>query len=108
MWLDFIKLLAPYAPHIAEELWEKAGQKPAVSLESWPSFDEAKTVESEVTIVLQINSKNRSKVEMAKGSSKEELEKAALENSRIKELTEGKKIVKIIAVPDKLVNIIAK
>ncbi len=108
MWEKFIRLLAPYAPHIAEELWEKAGNKPAVSLESWPEFDEAKTIESEVTIVLQINSKNRSKVEMAKGSSKEELEKAALENSRIKELTEGKKIVKIIAVPDKLVNIIAK
>ena len=108
MWNSFIKLLAPYAPHIAEELWEKAGNKPAVSLESWPEYDEAKTVESEVTIVLQINSKNRSKVEMAKGSSKEELEKAALENSRIKELTEGKNIVKIIAVPDKLVNIIAK
>ena len=108
MWNDFIKLLAPYAPHIAEELWEKAGNKPAVSLESWPEYDEAKTVESEVTIVLQINSKNRSKVEMAKGSSKEELEKAALENSRIKELTEGKQIVKIIAVPDKLVNIIAR
>ena len=108
MWLDFIRLLAPYAPHISEELWEKAGQKPAVSLETWPSFDEAKTIESEVTIVLQINSKNRSKVEMSKGASKDELEKAALANDRIKELTEGKNIVKIIAVPDKLVNIIAK
>ncbi len=108
MWLDFIKLLAPYAPHICEELWERAGQKPAVSLETWPSFDEAKTVESEVTIVLQINSKNRSKIEMPKGSSKDDLEKAALGEDRIKELTEGKNIVKIIAVPDKLVNIIAK
>ncbi len=108
MWEKFIKILAPYAPHIAEELWEKAGNKPAVSVESWPEYDDAKTVESEVTIVLQINSKNRSKVEMPKGSSKEVLEKAALENSRIKELTEGKKIVKIITVPDKLVNIIAR
>lgn len=108
MWMDFIKLLAPYAPHIAEELWEKAGNKPAVSLETWPVYDEEKTVESEVTIVLQINSKNRSKVEMPKGTSKEDLEKAALDNERIKSLIEGKKIVKIIAVPDKLVNIIAK
>ncbi len=108
MWMDFIKLLAPYAPHIAEELWEKAGNKPAVSLETWPVYDEAKTIESEVTIVLQINSKNRSKVELPKGTSKEDLEKAAIDNERIKSLIEGKKIVKIIAVPDKLVNIIAK
>ena len=108
MWMDFIKLLAPYAPHIAEELWEKAGNKPAVSLETWPVYDEAKTIESEVTIVLQINSKNRSKVELPKGTSKEDLETAAIDNERIKSLIEGKKIVKIIAVPDKLVNIIAK
>ena len=108
MWEKFIRLLSPYAPHIAEELWERAGKKPAVSLEAWPEFDEAKTIESEVTIVLQINSKNRSKIKMPAGSSKEDLEKAALEDDRIKSLIEGKKIVKVIAVPEKLVNIIAK
>ena len=108
MWEKFLKLLSPYAPHIAEELWERAGNKPVLSLEKWPEYDEEKTIESEVTIVLQINNKNRSKVDMPLGSSKDELEKAALDNDRIKTLLEGKRVIKTIIVPDKLVNIVAK
>ena len=107
MWAKILRILSPYAPHIAEELWEKGGNKPVLSLEKWPEYNESMTIESEVTIVLQINNKNRSKIEMSKESSKEELEKAAFGDERIKTLLEGKKIIKTIIVPGKLVNIVA-
>ena len=108
MWLDFIKLLSPYAPHLAEELWEKGGQKPSVALVKWPQWDEEKTVDEAVTVVIQINSKNRSTMEVPKGCLKEELEKLSLENERIKSLLGEKKIIKTIVVPDKLVNFVVR
>jgi len=108
MWKNFISLLSPYVPHFAEELWEKAGEKPSVSLHKWPEWDEAKTIEDIIPIVIQINSKNRSTLNVSSGCSKEELEKLSLENDRIKSLLEGKKIIKTIIVPDKLVNFVVK
>ena len=108
MWKTFIKLLCPYAPHLAEELWEKAGEKPSLSLGQWPQWDEAKTIEDIVTIVIQINSKNRSEITAQKGISKEELEKLATANERIKTLLEGKTVIKTVVVPDKLVNFVVK
>ncbi len=108
MWMTFIKLLSPYAPHIAEELWEKAGGEPSLANQMWPKWEEAKTVEDEVTVVLQIGSKNRSTIIVPKGCSREKLEKLARENERIAELLDGKTVVKSIVVPDKLVNFVVK
>ena len=107
-WKPFVLLLSPYAPHLAEELWEKLGNHKSVALQKWPEWDESLTHEDEVTIVVQINSKNRSQMTMAKGSSKEELEKAAIANDRIKELLAGKSVIKTIIVPDKLVNFVVR
>ena len=107
-WKPFVLLLSPYAPHLAEELWEKLGNHESVALQKWPEWDESLTHEDEVTIVVQINSKNRSQMTMAKGSSKEELEKAAIANDRIKELLAGKSVIKTIIVPDKLVNFVVR
>jgi leucyl-tRNA synthetase len=104
----FILLLSPYAPHLAEELWERMGNDPTVSRQPWPVWDETLAADTEVTVVVQINGKVRSKMQMAAGAAPADLEKAALALPRIIELTEGKDVVKIIAVPDKLVNIVVR
>lgn len=99
-------LLAPYAPHLAEELWERLGHTPSVASENWPSYEESLTVDNEITMIFQVNGKVRAKTSVAAGTGKEELERIALANERIQEWTAGKKIRKIIAVPDRLVNIV--
>ncbi len=108
LWEPFVLLLAPYAPHIAEEMWEKLGHTGTLAFEEWPVWDEELVKEDSVEIVLQINGKVRAKLRMPAGTDKAVLEEKALENERIKELLEGKNIIKIITVPDKLVNIVAK
>jgi leucyl-tRNA synthetase len=104
----FILLLCPYAPHLAEELWERMGKEPSVSRQPWPAWDENLAADTEIEVVVQINGKVRSKIQMAAGTEPEELKKAALSAPRIEELTEGKDVVKIITVPDKLVNIVVR
>ncbi len=108
LWEPFVLLLAPYAPHIAEELWEKLGHSPSIAYEKWPRWNEALTIDETVTVVYQINGKIRAKEEIPQGLPKEELEKRALDNGRIKQLLEGKQVIKVIAIPNKLVNIVAK
>jgi leucyl-tRNA synthetase len=103
----FVLLLAPYAPHLAEEIWERIGREPSVCLQEWPEWVEEYTVEDQVTVVVQINGKVRSKMELAAGTDKDEMEKRALEIDRIRELLDGKSVRKVISVPDKLVNIVA-
>ncbi|RBR27993.1 leucine--tRNA ligase [Enterococcus cecorum] len=103
----FVQLLAPIAPHIAEELWEILGNEGGISYVPWPTFDEAALVESEVEIVCQINGKVRAKLMVPVDSSKEALEELALANEQIKEQIAGKTVRKVIAVPNKLVNIVA-
>ena len=103
----FVQLLAPIAPHIAEELWEILGNEGGISYVPWPTFDEAALVESEVEIVCQINGKVRAKLMVPVDSSKEALEELALANEQIKEHIAGKTVRKVIAVPNKLVNIVA-
>ena len=103
-----ITLLNPVAPHITEELWQILGGTTLLSLEKWPEFDEAKTVDDEVEIVVQINGKIRDKMFVARDLDRSGLEAVAMESDRIKELTEGKSILKVIAVPGKLVNIVVK
>ena len=105
----FVQLIAPFAPHLAEELWQglvNTGE--SISYVAWPTYDESKLVESEVEIVVQIKGKVRAKLVVPKDASREELEALALANDKIKVDIAGKDIVKVIAVPNKLVNIVVK
>lgn len=105
----FVQLLAPFAPHLAEELWQvltKSGE--SISYVAWPTWDESKLVEDEIEIVVQIKGKVRAKLMVAKDLSREDLQKVALENDKIQAEIAGKDVVKVIAVPNKLVNIVVK
>ncbi len=103
----FVQLLAPIAPHIGEELWQILGNEESLTYVPWPTYDEAALVEDEVEVVFQVNGKLRGKQNVARGLSKEELEKIAMNHEVVKEFIEGKTVRKVIAVPDKLVNIVA-
>ncbi|WJD80596.1 leucine--tRNA ligase [Priestia megaterium] len=103
----FVKLLAPICPHMTEELWSKLGHEDTISYEAWPAFDEAKLVDDEVEIVVQINGKVRAKVNVPAEASREELQDIAMANEDVQEFIEGKTVRKVIAVPGKLVNIVA-
>ena len=104
----FVKLLSPVAPHIGEELWHRLGHEDTITYEPWPTYDETKLVEEEVEIVIQVMGKVRSKMKVAKDLSKEELEDIALNDEKIKEWIKDKTVRKVIVVPGKLVNIVAK
>ena len=102
------KLLAPFAPFMAEEIWEKLGNTNSIHLATWPQYDEKLTVDDTCTIVIQVNGKVRDKFETPLNTTKEELESLAKESTRIQEFTADKTILKTIVVPNKLVNIVAK
>jgi len=104
----FLTLLNPFAPHITEELWQLQGFLGTIAQSSWPTYDEAKTIDDEVEIVIQVCGKIRAKKVVSASLSKEELEKVVLESDEVKALTEGKEIVKVIVVPGKLVNLVVK
>ena len=106
--LNLLKMLAPFAPHITEELWSILVAQGSIHQQQWPQYEEAATIQAEVEIVLQINGKVRDRIMIATGISREEMETAAKANARVQELTEGKNIVKMICVPDKLVNVVVK
>jgi len=108
LWEPLVIMAGAYAPHLGEEMWEKLGHTESVSACRWPSYDEALTVFDEVTVVVQVNGKIRDKFTAAAGTSKEELEKTALDLTGVKKWLEGQTVVKVISVPDKLVNIVAK
>ncbi|UXS76423.1 leucine--tRNA ligase [Staphylococcus chromogenes] len=104
----FVKMLAPIAPHIGEELWSILGHEGTITYQPWPSYD-AELLEGDVVeIVVQVNGKVRAKLEIPKNASKEEMEQFAFENENVQQAIEGKDIKKVIAVPQKLVNIVAK
>ncbi|MCG3147685.1 MAG: Leucine--tRNA ligase [Verrucomicrobiae bacterium] len=103
----FVLLLAPYAPHLAEELWERLGHKPSLAYMPWPQYLEALLKESTVQIVVQVNGKVRDRLDVPVDIPKEDLEKLALTNEKVKESVAGKQIKKVIIVPGKLVNIAA-
>ncbi len=103
-----ITLLNPVAPHMTEELWEILGGEGLLSLHAWPTYDEDKTVDDEVEIVVQVNGKIRDKMMIPSGLDKDALQETAMNSDKIKSLTEGKTIVKVIAVPGKLVNVVVK
>ncbi|WP_080844367.1 leucine--tRNA ligase [Cytobacillus gottheilii] len=103
----FVKMLSPIAPHIAEELWAKLGHSGTVTYESWPAFDEAKLTDDEVEIVVQVNGKVKAKLMVPADAQKDILEQIAMDDDKVKEQIEGKTVRKVIAVPGKLVNIVA-
>ena len=106
--MTLITLLNPVAPHMTEELWEIYGGKGLLSLQPWPAFDDAKTVDDEIEIVVQINGKIRDKLMIPAGLDREGTQEAAMNTDKIKSLIEGQNVVKVIAVPGKLVNIVVK
>lgn len=105
----FVQLLAPFAPHVAEELWQSlTNSTESISYVKWPTWDDSKLIEDEIEIVVQIKGKVRAKLLIPKDLPREDMEALALANDKIKAELEGKEVVKVIAVPNKLVNIVAK
>ncbi|TCS79660.1 leucine--tRNA ligase [Pectinatus cerevisiiphilus] len=105
---DLLLLLAPFSPHITEELWHKLGKTGSIHKAAWPKCDHSATVADEIEIVVQVNGKVRDKLKISSQTSRDDLKKQASELPHIKELTNGKNIIKIICVPQKLVNIVIK
>ncbi|WP_078595723.1 leucine--tRNA ligase [Evansella clarkii] len=101
-----IKIISPIVPHIAEEIWSILGNKKTIAYEPWPDYDEAKIVEEQVEIVLQVMGRNRSKIYVANNLSEDLIKKIALEDRIIKQWIQGKRIHKIVVIPNKLVNIV--
>ncbi|MDG5853270.1 leucine--tRNA ligase [Clostridium beijerinckii] len=106
--VDFIKLLAPFAPHFAEEQWSLLGNNSTIFNEKWPEFTPAALVKDEVEIAIQINGKIKAKIMVASNLDEEGIKAASLENETIKENTQGKTIVKVIVIKGRLVNIVVK
>ena len=104
---SFVLLLAPMAPHLAEELWRLLGNQDTLSYVPWPIYDEALTIDQSIEIPIQIQGKVRSKISVSPGLSESELQTIALADPKIAELLAGKTIRKVIVVPDRLVNIVA-
>ncbi len=105
---ELILILSPFTPHICEEMWAEIGEKESISTMPWPKYDEKALIKDEVEIVVQINGKVKEKLSLANNLGREELEKAALASEKVKALTDGKTVVKVIAVPNKLINIVIK
>jgi len=102
-----MRLVAPMAPHLAEEAWSMAGQQGLIADAAWPEVDPALLVEDEVTIALQVNGKLRDTVTAAKGAPKDALEAIALANAHVRRILDGATPKKVIVVPDRLVNVVA-
>jgi leucyl-tRNA synthetase len=106
LWEPLVLMLAPYAPHLAEELWAKAGHAKSLVRAAWPTYDEALCTDDTKEIVVQVNGKIRERFSAAAGTAQDELQKTALSLPKVKEWTDGKKVVKVVVVKDKLVNIV--
>lgn len=99
-------MLAPFAPHITEELWHEIGYRGSIHEESWPAVDESALAETEVEVVIQVNGRVRDRMRVPKGRDSEYLKEAALTRDRVKEIVEGKGIRDVFVVPDRLINIV--
>ena len=104
----FVKMIAPIMPHMAEELWSQFGESDTITYQSWPTYDPKALVEDEVEMIVQVNGKVRAKIKMAKDTDRDEAQQLALANEHVKKFTDGKDIKKVIVVPNKIVNIVAK
>jgi leucyl-tRNA synthetase len=104
----FVLLLSPFAPQLAEELWQQLGHTTTLAYEPWPAYDEARVRKSTVEIVLQVNGKVRGKIGVAADTPEQELEALGLADENIRRHLDGKKLVKAIVVKNKLVNLVVK
>ncbi len=104
----FAKLLDPFAPHVAEEIWENAGGEGLLAVAQWPDYDEAKTIDSSIEVPVQICGKLRATVTIAKDATADDAIAAAKADSRVQDILDGKNIIKEIYVPGKIINIVAK
>ncbi len=105
---SLIKMLSPFAPHICEELWEKMGHDDSVIYSGWPVVDESMTKKDTIEIVIQLNGKVKEKLDVPNGLSKEDFQKYVMDSDKAVELLKNKEIIKIIAVPNKLLNVVVK
>ena len=103
-----VQLLAPIAPHMMEELWSKFGHNESISYAKWPTYDESKLVSDTVEIIVQVNGKLRDKLEVATDTDKAKLEELARNDEKVQKFIDGKNIVKVIVIPNKIVNIVVK
>jgi len=103
---NLLLILAPFAPHMAEELWQKLGEKPSIHKQTWPNYDPKLIVESEMTIVIQVNGKLRDNIVVSADASEDDIKSKASASEKVKPLIEGKKIIKTIYVPKRLVNLV--
>ena len=103
-----VMILSPFAPHICEEMWEALGYNQSLTAVAWPSYDKDALVRDTVEIVIQINGKLKEKLNVANNLSREDLENIALSNDKVQALIADKNVVKVVAVPGKLVNIVIK
>ena len=101
-------LLAPFAPHLAEELWQRTGGEGSVHLQSWPEYDGALTVDETVELVVQVNGKVRDRIVVAADAADEQVRELALAGERVRESMNGKQVVRVVVVPKKLVNIVVR
>ncbi|MEM9588204.1 MAG: leucine--tRNA ligase [Planctomycetota bacterium] len=104
----FLVLLAPYAPHLCEELWQLLGNAPSISKQSWPQWDEAALVQSQVDIPVQVNGKMKTKISVAPDADQATMIEAALADAKVQSATADKQVVKQIVVPGRLVNLVVK
>lgn len=104
----FIKLLSPITPHVAEELWQQLGHDRSIELSQWPEADESKLQEDQVELVVQVNGKVRGHIKVSVDAGKDETEQIALDDENVKSFLDGKTVRKVIVVPKKIVNIVAK
>ncbi|MCR5760413.1 MAG: leucine--tRNA ligase [Sphaerochaetaceae bacterium] len=107
-WKPFILLLCPYVPHLAEELWSRAGGEPSACNQDWPVYDEALTVDDMIQVVVQVNGKVRAKLDVSKDASKDEIITLAKANDNVKKYIDGMNIIKEIVVPGKLISFVVK
>ncbi len=107
-WTSLVRLIAPVTPHVAEALWQQLGGTGSVFDAGWPALDDAALARQAVTVVVQVNGKVRGRIEVAPGSARDALEQQARAESNVARFLADKTIVKVIVVPDKLVNIVAR
>jgi len=105
---SFVLLLAPFAPYLAHELWEQLGEKSNLLKAPWPKYDPALAKEDEIQIPVQVNGKLRGLIVVPADASQKMIEERALGEERVRATMDGKRVVKIIFVPGKLVNIVVR
>jgi leucyl-tRNA synthetase len=103
----FVRILAPFAPHVSEELWMKLGEQPSITQQPWPEYDGAQLVDESIEMPIAIKGKVRTHIAVPTDASSAALEKLALSDPKVAELISGKTVRKVIVVPGRMINIVA-